>query len=149
MLVRKYSVQIGGSILCCGAAATQESVRDRELEQCQHCECAKAHSWLSWQSRIRGRSCREQSLLHRQNASLKEPDEYNKRYPWKIPTPAESEPVTTPSPVGPIALWRAAMIPKYDLMMIEFIVMGRIGPSRNEASITRLREWSCANDHSV
>ena len=44
----------------------------------------------------------------------------NKRYPWRMPTPVESEPVTTPSPVGPIAFWRAAMITKYDLMMIEF-----------------------------
>ena len=55
-----------------------------------------------------------------QNASLKEPDGDTERYPWRMPTPAESEPVPTPDAVGPIALWRTAMIPKYDLMMIEF-----------------------------
>ena len=49
------------------------------------------------------------------NASLKERDEDSKRYPWRMPTLVESEPVTTPSPVGPIALWRAAMVTKYDL----------------------------------
>ena len=53
-----------------------------------------------------------------QNASLKELDEKNNRYPWRMPTPVESEPVASPSPVCPIALWRAAMITKYDLLMI-------------------------------
>ena len=28
-----------------------------------------------------------------QNASLKEPDEDTERYPWRMPTPVESEPV--------------------------------------------------------
>ena len=55
-----------------------------------------------------------------QNASLKEPDGDNKRFSLRMPTPVESEPVSKPSPVGPIALWRAEMITKYDLMMIEF-----------------------------
>ena len=55
-----------------------------------------------------------------QNASLKEPDEDNKRYPWRMPTPVESKPVATPSPVDPIALWRGAVMTKYDLMMMEF-----------------------------
>ena len=55
---------IGGSILYCDATSIQASGRDRELEQCQHCECAKTHSWLSWQSKIRGRSRHELSLLH-------------------------------------------------------------------------------------
>ena len=54
-----------------------------------------------------------------QDASLKEPDEDTERHPWRIPTPVESEPVPAPVSVGPIALWRAAMIAKY-LMMIEF-----------------------------
>ena len=55
-----------------------------------------------------------------QNASLKEPDEDTERYPWRLPTLVESEPVSTPVSVGPISLWRAAMITKYDLMMVEF-----------------------------
>ena len=56
-----------------------------------------------------------------QNASLKGPDEDTERYPWRKPTgTVESEPVPTQISVGPIALWRAAMITKYDLMMIEF-----------------------------
>ena len=56
-----------------------------------------------------------------QNASLKEPDEDTERYPWRMPTPTvESEPVPTPIAVGKSALWRAAIITKYDLMMIEF-----------------------------
>ena len=50
-----------------------------------------------------------------QNASLKEPDEDTERYLWRMPTPTvESEPVPTPISVG------AAIITKYDLMMIEF-----------------------------
>ena len=40
-LVRKYSVWIGGSILCCDATSVQALARGRELEQWQHCECAK------------------------------------------------------------------------------------------------------------
>ena len=118
--VRQYSVRIGGCVLCCGATSTQASGRDRELEQCQHCECAKTHSWLSWQIRIRGRFCHEQSLLHMAERIPEGTDEDNKRYPWRMPTLLESEPVTTPSPVGPISLWRAAMITKYDSRMIEF-----------------------------
>ena len=58
-----------------------------------------------------------------QNASMKEPDEDNKRYPWRTPTPVESEPVSTPSPVGTITL----AITKDDSMMIEF---DRDGKSR-------------------
>ena len=55
-----------------------------------------------------------------QNASLEEPDEDNEQYPWRMPTPVDSEPAPTPVSVGPIALWRAAMITKYELLMIEF-----------------------------
>ena len=64
LFVRTYSVRIGGSILCCDATSIQASARGCELEQWRHCECAKTLSWLSWQSRIRGRSCPVQSLLH-------------------------------------------------------------------------------------
>ena len=60
-----------------------------------------------------------------QNASLEEPDEDNKRYPWKMPSLVESEPASTPSPVGPVALWRAAMITKFDLTMIKFARDGK------------------------
>ena len=76
-----------------------------------------------------------------QSASLKDPDEDNKRYPWRMPTPVESEPVATPSPVGPIALWRAAMITKYDLMMIEFDRHGKrwtISQRSKHYSVTRM-----------
>ena len=56
-----------------------------------------------------------------QNASLKEPNEDTERYPWRMPSlTVGSEPVPAPIPVGPIALWRTAMITKYDLMLIEF-----------------------------
>ena len=55
-----------------------------------------------------------------QNASLKEPSE-STEYPWRKSIPAEE--LTTdsvPLPVGPIAMWEAAMITSYDMMMIEF-----------------------------
>ena len=55
-----------------------------------------------------------------QNASLKEPSE-STEYPWRESIPAEE--LTTdsvPLPEGPIAMWQAAMITSYDLMMIEF-----------------------------
>ena len=76
-----------------------------------------------------------------QNASLKEPDEDNKRYLWRMPTPVESEPMTAPSPVGPIALWRAAMVTKYDLMIIEFDRDGKnwtITQRNKHYSVTRM-----------
>ena len=55
-----------------------------------------------------------------QNASLKEPSE-STEYPWRKSIPTE-EPTTdsVPLPVGPIAMWQAAMITSYDMMMIEF-----------------------------
>ena len=54
-----------------------------------------------------------------QGASLKEPSE-NAEYPWRTPIPKEEpETESVPLPVCPIALWRSAMITKYDLM-IEF-----------------------------
>ena len=49
-----------------------------------------------------------------QNASLKEPSE-NAVYPWRTSIPKEE--LTTesvPLPVGPIGLWRSAMITSYD-----------------------------------
>ena len=58
-----------------------------------------------------------------------------------MPTPVESELVSTPSPVGPIALWRAAMITKYDLMMIEFDRAGKswtIKQRSKHYSVTRM-----------
>ena len=76
-----------------------------------------------------------------QNASLNEPNEDTERYPWKMPTPTvESEPVATPLLVGPIALWRAAMITKYDLM-IEFDRDGKnwtIMQRRKHCSVPRM-----------
>ena len=76
-----------------------------------------------------------------QNASLKEPDEDTERYPWRMPTPVGSEPVPTPVSAGPIALWRAAMITKYDLMMIEFDRDGKnwtITQRSKHHSVTRM-----------
>ena len=58
----RYGLEVPS--LCCDATSIQASARGRELEQWQHRECAKTLSWLCWQSRIRGRSCHEQSLLH-------------------------------------------------------------------------------------
>ena len=56
-----------------------------------------------------------------QIASLKAPGEDTERYPWRMPTPkVESGPVPTPISVGPIVLWRVAMITMYHLMMIKF-----------------------------
>ena len=37
-------------------------------------------------------------------AFVKEPDEDNERYPWRMLTPLDSEPVSSPILVGPIAL---------------------------------------------
>ena len=55
-----------------------------------------------------------------QNASLKEPIE-NAEYPWRKPIPIEEfEVESKPLPVGPIMLWQAAMITKFDLMRIKF-----------------------------
>ena len=55
-----------------------------------------------------------------QNASLREPSE-STEYPWIKSIPAKE--LTTdsvPLPVGPISMWRAAMITSYDMTMIEF-----------------------------
>ena len=77
-----------------------------------------------------------------QNASLKERGD--EEYPWRKPFPTEEfEVESKPLPVGPITLWQAAMITKYDLMMIEF---SRDEPSWTiitaNANIIRFRECS-------
>ena len=90
------------------------------------CDAQRA---AAWPKRIRGsvaKWCRVQAdplMMSRcstwQNASLKEPSE-STEYPWRKSSPAEE--LTTdsvPLPVGPIAMWQAAMITNYD-MMIEF-----------------------------
>ena len=76
-----------------------------------------------------------------QNASLKEPSE-GTEYPWRKSIPAEE--LTTdsvPLPVGPIAMWQAAMITSYDMMMIEFtsdISSWNILPRTKHTSVARM-----------
>ena len=66
-----------------------------------------------------------------QTASLKERDE-DEEYPWKTPIPMEEfEVESKPLPVGSIKPWQAAVVTKYDLMMIEF--------SRDETSWTKIQ----------
>ena len=90
------SILCGLEDLSCDATSVQVCARSWEQQQC---ECAEIHSGLSSElgkSRVRGKSCHEQYCSTWQNASLKEPDEDNKRYPWRMPTHpthVESEPV--------------------------------------------------------
>ena len=104
-----------------GVAMPPPSKRVHEVESCSSASSASAPKRIRGSAADWGRAGFEADPVVNshcftwQNASLKEPDEDNERYPWRMPTPVESEPVLTL-----VSLWRAAMITKYDLMMIEF-----------------------------
>ena len=94
------------------------------LEQSKRLSAQRQHEAAQGLSRemdqCADRSTHDESFFNMQNVSLKERDE-DEEYPWRKPIPIEEFEVESKAlPVGPITLWQAAMITKYDLMMIEF-----------------------------